>query len=126
MRAQVVSVFGVILAFGCGDAADTNHQSSAGNGAADAGPACLELSGTWTIASHCGAALVGTQVTVTQVGCSVTTAGSFPGFTGDVMHDGSFDLHGTASGMDVACTGTATAQLLTEMCTGNCAVTLTR
>ena len=92
----------------------------------DAATSCADISGNWVIRSHCGAALVGMSVTVTQTGCSITTSGSFPGFTGTLKSDGKFSMSGTASGMSVSCEGTATAQQISETCTGNCSVTLGR
>jgi hypothetical protein len=95
--------------------------------AGDAGSAaCPQLAGIWTIAKHCGSSLIGSQITITQTGCSVTTNGAFPGFTGRVEDDGSFELSGTSQGTSVSCTGTAGPHQISEQCTGDCAVTLTR
>jgi hypothetical protein len=92
----------------------------------DAAHSCADISGAWVIRAHCGAALVGMTVGVTQTGCTVTTSGSFPGFTGMLDSDGKFSLSGTGNGMSVSCEGTATPQQIIETCTGNCNVTLGR
>jgi hypothetical protein len=107
------------LTFGCGgdDAQPADTKDAA---------VCPDLAGTWTITSHCSAALVGTTVMVTQSDCTLTTSGAFPGFTGEVQNDGSLALSGTSSGMSVSCMGVASNKTLTESCSGNCNVTLTR
>lgn len=92
----------------------------------DAAAPCPQLAGTWTIASHCSAALVGMTVPVTQKACVVSTEGAFPGLSGAVDALGRFTLSGTIGGTQVTCSGSATASTLTESCTGNCNVTLSR
>jgi len=87
---------------------------------------CPVLAGTWTIASHCGASLVGSTVNVQQTGCDISTVFSGSPLSGPVERDGSFVLAGTVSGTQVNCTGKASAKLITESCTGNCQVSLTR
>jgi hypothetical protein len=115
----------IFVAVACGDdTASSGTQATAGSGAKVA--ACLDLSGTWSVASHCSTALVGMQIAVSQTACTFTTGFPFPGFTGHVQADGRIDLSGSASGMDVTCTGMTTGKQLTESCTGNCNVTLTR
>lgn len=109
----------VAMSLGCGG--DDAHPSAAKDAAV-----CADLAGTWTISSHCSSALVGTTVMVTQSNCTLTTSGAFPGFTGEIESDGSLALSGTASGMSVSCMGMASSKTLTESCTGNCNVTLTR
>lgn len=111
----------VIAAFSCGDDSMPSYS-----GSSDAAASCEQLAGTWTITEHCGAALKGSTVTVTQTQCSITTQGAFPGFTGEVKPDGSFNLSGTANGMNVSCTGTAQAKRISETCTGDCQVVLSR
>lgn len=87
---------------------------------------CPNLAGEWTIEAHCGASLVGMTVPVTQVGCDITTGGTFSGFTGSVAVDGAFTLGGEANGTQVNCTGTATASTITQSCTGDCDVVLSK
>ncbi|MDB4976477.1 MAG: hypothetical protein JWN48_4818 [Myxococcaceae bacterium] len=112
-----------VAALGCGDD-QTNKDGETGS--PEAGAACLDLAGTWTIASHCDAALVGTAVPVTQRLCVITTGGMFAGLSGPVAQSGTFALRGTISGTTVSCMGTASDKQLSETCTGDCAVTLTR
>lgn len=114
----------VQLLAACGS--DDGEAPKSYAGEPDAAHGCVDISGTWLIRAHCGAALVGMSVGITQSGCSFTTSGSFPGFSGTLDADGKFDLSGTANGMNVTCQGTATAQQITQSCTGNCNVTLGR
>lgn len=108
---------------GCGDDGDTTHDGGVTH---DGASACPTLAGSWTIANHCSAALVGMEVVVMQSGCALTTGGTFAGFTGTVAQDGSLTIAGTVSGTNVMCTGSATAQHWQQSCTGSCAVTLSR
>lgn len=112
-----------LFAMGCGD---DGGGSPDGGATQDGASACPLLAGTWTIANHCSAALIGMEVAVMQSGCSLTTNGTFAGFTGTLAQDGSLTIAGNVSGTSVMCTGTATTQHWTQSCTGNCAVTLTR
>jgi hypothetical protein len=113
----------VAAAFGCGsDGDDGNAAPPSG----DAALSCPALSGSWTIASHCGAALVGTTVNVQQTGCDISTVFSGSPLAGPVAQDGSFTLAGTVSSTQVTCQGKASTKLITESCTGNCQVSLTR
>jgi hypothetical protein len=126
LRTNVFLIGCALIVLACGGD-DSGASPAGGAGSGDSQAAgCPDFSGTWTIASHCGASLVGMQVTVTQSACKLTTGGSFPGFTGTVKTDGSFDLSGTSNGMSVSCTGMGTSHSLMESCTGNCNVTMTR
>lgn len=118
---RVCLYLAALAALSCGD--DSTPTTYANT---DAAADCEQLAGTWTITQHCSAALNGTQVTVTQEACTITTEGAFPGFTGEVKRDGSFNMNGTSNGVAVSCTGMATAKRITESCTGNCEVVLTR
>lgn len=122
-RQTLISTVVVLWAVGCGG--DDTGGMSDGGVHQDGASGCPMLSGTWTIASHCNSALVGMEVIVMQTSCSLTTNGTFAGFSGTVAHDGSLSIAGTVSGTSVMCTGNATAQHWTQNCTGNCAVTLT-
>jgi len=110
----------------CSD--DDGGASTLDGGDEDAGGgACPNLAGTWTISEHCGGApLIGMTVPVTQSGCVITTGGTFAGFTGTVGNDGAFTLDGVANGTSVSCTGTATTTTITEDCTGDCHVVMTK
>jgi hypothetical protein len=119
-EAQALAVALVVVALGCGD--DGKAEPPSG----DAAMACPALSGTWTIASHCGAALVGMTVNVQQTDCNISTVFSGSPLSGPVQQDGSFELAGTVAGTQVTCKGKASAKLITETCTGNCQVSLTR
>jgi len=110
-----------LAALSCGDDSTPATYSNT-----DAAADCEQLAGIWTISEHCGAALIGMQVTVTQTACAIATQGAFAGFTGEVKRDGSFSMSGTSNGTAVSCTGTATAKRISESCTGNCQVALTR
>jgi hypothetical protein len=123
-RAHVLALLTTLFVLACSD--DPQSPAVYSGAGAPAAAACLDVSGTWTIASHCGSALVGMPIMVTQSACMFTTSGAFPGFTGTLQPDGSFTLAGNASGTSVSCTGTATDHTLTQTCTGNCNVTLTR
>jgi polyisoprenoid-binding protein YceI len=125
LRMNTVLFALALAAIGCGSNDSKDAGTSTGDAASYAN-GCIDLAGTWTIANHCNSSLVGTQVGVTQSTCTVTTSGAFPGLTGEVESDGSFDISGTISGVNIACTGNATAQKITESCTGGCAVVLTR
>lgn len=111
----------------CGDddgaapTADGGDQDSGGGGA------CPNLAGTWTIDQHCGgASVIGMTVPLTQSGCTFTTGGTFAGFTGTVTDDGTLTFSGVANGSTIDCTGTATPTTITETCTGDCNVVLTK
>ena len=122
-KPDLIMSFVVFVLVGCGDDAGQVHD---GGAAADGASACPVLAGTWTIATHCSAAFVGMTVSVVQSGCSLTTSGTFSGFSGTVAQDGSLTIAGAVSGTSVMCTGNATAQHWTQNCTGSCAVTFTR
>jgi hypothetical protein len=102
----------------CGSSAKDSAKSDASS--------CPDIDGTWTIQMHCGAALVGTKVTVDQTACDVTTSGAFAGFTGKVAADGTFTLGGTSNGVSVNCAGKATTTKITESCMPSCDVVLER
>jgi hypothetical protein len=86
---------------------------------------CPNLAGVWTITGHC-ALPAGAQVEITQDECVITTAGSWPGFTGFVSPDGSFTLRGTTNNAGVTCGGVATPKTITETCDQGCVITLKR
>jgi hypothetical protein len=115
-----------ILTLSLGVAACGGDDGATGGAAGGDASACPSLGGSWMISQHCSTALVGMAVPVTQDGCSITTGGTFAGFTGAVQADGSFVLHGTSNGMSVSCGGIATAKSITETCNSDCAVTLKR
>jgi hypothetical protein len=102
----------------CGSSAKDSAKSDASS--------CPDIDGTWNVQMHCGAALVGTKVTVDQTACDVTTSGAFAGFTGKVAADGTFTLGGTSNGVSVNCTGKATTTKITESCMPSCDVVLER
>jgi hypothetical protein len=103
-------------------ACSSGSGDSPGNTSADGGGACPNLAGTWTVAAHCDASLIGQNATVMQSNCSLSFASPFDGFTGTVAADGKITLAGPQS-----CTGTAATGTLSLSCTpGTCIVTLTR
>jgi hypothetical protein len=110
-----------LIAAGCG-----SDAASALADASQASAACPSLGGTWKVSMDCYAGLVGTQVTIEQDGCVFSTNGSFGTFTGMVQADGSFMMHGTASGMSMTCGGVVTPKNITETCNTDCVVTLKR
>jgi hypothetical protein len=119
-EAQAVAAALTMVALGCGDDGEAAPPSG------DAAMACPSLSGTWTIASHCGVDLVGTTVNVQQTDCNISTMFAGSPLSGPVVQDGSFELVGTVSGTPVTCKGKATDKLIKETCTGSCQVSLTR
>lgn len=136
-RAGVVLMLCAVCIVACGDddggASGTSGSGGSGgtSGSGDqdsgGGNACPNLAGTWTIDEHCGGApLIGMSVPVTQAGCEFTTSGPFAGFTGTVDEDGAFTMSGVANGATITCTGTATTTLLTQSCTGDCDVVLSK
>ena len=120
-RAAMVALWFCVSLAGCGD-------DDAGGGNTDGGQTqCIDLSGTWTVDEHCGgAAVVGMTVPVTQTGCAFTTGGTFAGFAGTIDESGAITLSGVANNQQIDCTGTATATRITETCTGDCNVVMTK
>jgi hypothetical protein len=106
-----------LLFWGCSSSSSSSVPSS------DAGaPACPSVAGTWKVATHCDASLVGQSAVITQTGCALTFAPPFDKFTGTVASDGKLTLSGPQS-----CVGTAGANSISMSCTpGTCSVTLTR
>jgi hypothetical protein len=125
LRMKVVLVALTLAAISCGGDDTKDSGTPLGDAASYSG--CIDLSGTWTIANHCSGALVGMTVSVTQDKCHATTGPNFPGLSGDIAADGTFNISGTFAGTAVTCVGTASDQQISESCTpGNCGVVLTR
>lgn len=131
-RAGVVLMLCAVCVIGCGDddggGAGTSGSGGSGGGDQDSGGGnCPNLAGSWTIDEHCGGApLIGMTVPVTQDGCEFTTSGAFAGFTGTLNENGDFTMSGEAGGMTITCTGTATTTLVTQSCTGDCDVVMSK
>lgn len=105
-----------------------NEKGDGFSGADDlSSAACLDLSGAWVIVEHCRNDAVGDSVQISQTGCSTTDS---LGFVGMIAADGSFTSTANALGTDpTTCTGTASAQTITQVCRGlmvPCPVTLMR
>jgi len=96
-------------------------SSGSGDSPGDGGPACPNVTGTWTVAAHCDASLVGQHATVMQNNCTLSFAPPFDGFTGTVTADGKITLSGPQS-----CTGTVAAAISLSCTPGTCTVSLTR
>jgi hypothetical protein len=126
LRIKIALFAWTLAAIGCGGDDAKDAGAPAGDAASYAND-CVDLTGTWTIANHCSSALVGMQVSVTQDKCHATTGGSFPGLSGDIQADGTFNMSGVVAGVTVTCVGTAGDQKISESCSpGNCGVVLTR
>ena len=126
-RITLLTLSLVLLALACGDDDGGSPTTDGGEQDSGGGGACPNLAGSWTITEHCGGApLIGMTVPVTQNGCDFTTAGAFPGFVGTITADGNITFSGVANGTTIDCTGTATETRITETCTGNCDVVLTK
>ena len=107
----------VLLLAACSSSSSSGSISSSGGNTA-----CPNVSGTWTVATHCDASLVGQTFTVTQNDCALTFGAPFNGFSGTLTTDGKITVTGPQS-----CTGTASATAITMSCTpGTCTVTLAR
>lgn len=91
---------------------------------AGCGKGCPDLGGSWKIAAHCNAMLVGQAVTISESSCAFSVGAPFEGFNGQVTADGALTLTGAAG--TISCTGSATDSKITMNCTGPCAVTLTK
>lgn len=125
LRTNVVLALLTLAAISCGG--DDTKDSGTPTGDAANYDGCIDLSGTWTIANHCSSALVGMTVAVTQDKCHATTGPNFPGLSGDIAADGTFNISGTFAGTTVTCVGNASDKQISESCTpGNCGVVLTR
>jgi hypothetical protein len=126
LRMKVVLFVLTIAALSCGSD-DTKDSGTPAGDAASYGNGCIDLTGTWTIASHCSSALIGMTVAVSQDKCHATTGPNFPGLSGDLATDGSFNISGMFGGANVTCVGNASDKQISESCTpGNCGVVLTR
>jgi len=88
------------------------------------GGSCPNLAGTWTITEHCSAEFVGMTQTITQTGCEFASATSTG--TTTINPDGSFSFSDTYMGNPFECTGTATVTRISQVCTGDCTVVLTK
>jgi hypothetical protein len=91
----------------------------------DDAPACPSVSGTWEVTQHCQPNNVGSQLSVVQDGCSITTNGVDTEFRGSVAASGEVSVQGSLLGLAIQCTGTATSVHVTLNC-GGCQVTLER
>lgn len=100
----------------------SSTSSAPGATSPDGGSAgCSDVSGTWTVTSHCDPSLVGQKAVVTQTDCSLSFSAPFNLFTGTVTGT-TITLSGPQS-----CTGTVMANSISMMCTpGTCDVTLSR
>lgn len=107
----------LFLSFACGE------DKSSGGPDGSSGT-CPNLAGNWTIAEHCSADFIGTTQTITQTGCAFGSSSGSARTT--VNADGSFSLSDTYMGNAFECTGTATATRITQVCTGDCNVVLTK
>jgi hypothetical protein len=88
---------------------------------------CPDVSGQWTIASHCDASMVGETVDVTQSGCDITYASPFTGWTGSIDENGLMECTGTGGGQQLTCTGALAGNAIGLTCTPDpCAVALMR
>jgi hypothetical protein len=126
LRMNIVLLVLACAAISCGGD-DTKDSGTPAGDAASYANSCIDLTGTWTLANHCSSALIGMTVAVTQDKCHATTGPNFPGLSGDIAADGTFNISGMFGGATVTCVGTATDKKITESCTpGNCAVVLTR
>jgi hypothetical protein len=101
-----------LFAFACGSSSD--DEGEPGN--------CPNLSGTWTVAEHCDASLIGASAPISMKSCSLTFSAPFDGFSASVSEDGAVSVSGPQT-----CTGNATQNTITLDCTpGDCSVTLTK
>lgn len=65
-------------------------------------------------------------MTIAQDACAFSTNDTLGSFTGTVQGDGSFMMHGSASGMNMTCGGVVTPKTITETCSSDCVITLKR
>jgi hypothetical protein len=112
----------VLLLAACSSDGGGDGQANAagsGNGGNDT---CPDVSGTWTVKTHCDASLVGLELVVTEKSCALTFAAPFDEFMGNVSAAGKITLSGPQT-----CSGDASPTAIAMVCTpGTCNVTLAR
>jgi hypothetical protein len=129
-----IGIVALAASFGCSSSSgDGGSGGSAGGGAGGTGGTgggsgqCPNVAGTWTISTHCDSSQVGSQVILTQNGCTVTDD---EGTQIPVGSDGSFVYNGSLpDGTTITCSGTATESTITETCSvggQQCDLTLTK
>ncbi len=125
MRQFVVacSVFVMAACGGSGVAGGTGGTTGAGTGGGSSGGNCPDLSGTWTITTHCESEFINVSSEVTQTGCSFTDSAAGFTCTGTVSADGSVSQTCDAEG-GVQCAGQVSGSTLTLLCSGDCVVVL--
>jgi len=90
----------------------SSDSANSDGGAGTGNTSCPDLSGEWTIASHCEMSLIDMTVPVTQNGCKLSFAAPFDGFTGSVAENGAITVSGPQS-----CQGAATKDAILMLCT---------
>jgi hypothetical protein len=118
MRTVVLAVALALLA--CGDSGSSKPDGSVKSD----GGGCPSAAGQYTITKHCTAALVGSSVTVSQSGCSITKVDPWTGWTGTVGADGSMTMSGPGASTNMSCTATLSGTTYNLTCNPTCDVAL--
>ena len=107
---------------GCSDDGGNGDGGSGGDGSG----ACPQIAGAYTITAHCVAAQIGTEVNVSQSGCTLTQFDPWTGWSGTISPGGGMSWSGDAGSTLMTCTGSYSQGVITGSCTPSCDVTLTK